>query len=937
MELVYEDEILPEIEIREYSKDSPSFVVFSDTEIEYYLHQFFPNKIKQIPLREMIQHVTQKIPGNVTFVVDASKKKFSGEDNDIDEYLQSLKDAMNAPNYTLQFFAVNQIQTPIEAGVPRYLNQPTLTEQCSIKLDNNDTSRLLSDDNLTLPVKAAILNGKYLLKWQPGDNSNIHEWIKTSRLPDINSDITELPTLQELQDKYFITLDDMTPEDFNALQDHLTTLDYTIEEASKSKTSKKSRGTSHVMTFIAVCKALAAKLSSYKVESVQDSLSAVMVPVNDNIQLPDLEQLYNDLTTGSITLDDARQSIRQWYTSVSAKRAQTFMNDTTLLSVPSPDAFRESKKYTETWGPFVSLHHDITDFQKGEDTTMYDGNPGVTQTDVYEELQNEEYIVDNDDTEEKEGDVYHAPSATFDGLGMSEGAQEVLEEILPLFTRLVNASGLPCDVITLLKNVATNINRTSRKEQLLAAHPDLQDTTRFFTDNTNSTMIQLIQQEWAAAKDEALYTVISQWWVDIQRRALEGTLEFNVATNGSAEHAHLWASRGFPFHPKSASGVINYISAVLEAVGGPPSEDSLSHCMSILPASILEELHGIEYERAETDKAEQARVSLIETIKAYKDKKAVNILPSFVTAFLYLPSLLPQKGLNRRQISWMQGCCLVPLDATYDADIDWKKALAALYSMKTSLAKDRMLKPRGRLVVYGPKEDTASKPESHSTSVNYIIDDLTEDDIVGEAEWFPKTLNLRDKSSTLSAARTLISTTYSKTHANVIIQAVIESQVSLQHTKTLLIKLLQGAEEQSEIVTSMKQYIASYDKCYNSARYSHIFSYTLAAALCHGNKNNDKRKRNYYSCVSKWSKTNAVMTNTEITAFINTMREKQKDISLKKLDMMEDADRVIQTELKQLGLIKLVTREELVDNDMNDDDYEEEGIMEFMPPNRDAD
>lgn len=953
-DLVYEDEILPEIEISELLdvNDSPSFIAFTDDDIQYYLQQLFPDKKQQLPLRDILQSPHQPVPDNIVLEVEATKKE-----TDETEYLEQWDKAMQAPNYALQRLEVNKLHTPLNPDRPSHSNQPSIDETCTIKLPSGEVTKLLTNDMLTLYVSAAILNDKHKATWNPEQSKDLSEWLHTLS-PSIDTIIKDgfevLPDVYELTDKlaqFNHNFYNLTMAQFGELNTALETLK-TDDEPSEAKVHKSHpQKIKDYVSFVATCEALVSKLGSYNPEKILEVLAGVEIPVLEKSDVPDPEKLFQELSTGVITIEEVQQRIKSWYASLQAKRVMTFVSDTRLFKLPEADAFKGASAYNETWKPFISLYRDIAEYLKGEDTTMYDGDPNIVPSDVYEELANE--LVNAEDDLDEDDAIGTLPEPAVIPTIQEEGAREVLLAMQPTIERIVKVSGIPCNVEKMMVSVSQHIIRKTRVQQIgesMEAPSDVLE--RMVAEGKYSPVIR---KEWEFAKRDAVLMFMTEWWLDTMELVAQGTLQFDVATNAAMEYVHLWSSTGFPFDAKAAAGVLKYLAAIVEDI--MPWESFTTDVMELVKTKYSDTYEAIKNRlsevRPETNKADLAKVSLIETIKAFKANKATNILPAYIAAFMYLPSLIPQKGINRRQVAWLQGCCLVGLNDTYETDGDWKKAQAALYSMKQQLGKDRWLKPRKKLRVISPKPDTEEpKKKPQPVKGELKIDDNENEDVVIVVNnvWLQAetaALLRKDATTVTNAAKDMISKAYSSEQAKVI-NNLIDAELSFEQVATVLTYVITAINNNKQVkerdallqtMKEMKAFMMQYGDMHDTSGYMHIVRYVLAMALVEGTQRNASLKPMNYSSVSKWITANTVMTPDKITEYINKKREEQKVLSLVKLDNMDDDDRVNMTEMKKLNLIKLVTRDELIRNGIPEegDPLEEEGIREFYPLGNDQD
>ena len=99
--------------------------------------------------------------------------------------------------------------------------------------------------------------------------------------------------------------------------------------------------------------------------------------------------------------------------------------------------------------------------------------------------------------------------------------------------------------------------------------------------------------------------------------------------------------------------------------------------------------------------------------------------------------------------------------------------------------------------------------------------------------------------------------------------------------------------------------------------------------------------KNYQACL-EWNQVGTMMNAGEVQAFINKVREQQKEISLQRLDILSIEDRQTLLDAKNLGLLRIVEFREIQPDDNADASEQDaaldrEGEDDFMRPSVDAD
>jgi hypothetical protein len=111
MSLIYEDEILPEIDIRELLtleqalEENPSFVAFTKNEMIEHLWDLLPQSNNVVTIADTILDTINAPPSDQqrkTNVVPVLKASYGFFENDMNAYAAKLRDMKNAPNYKAQ-------------------------------------------------------------------------------------------------------------------------------------------------------------------------------------------------------------------------------------------------------------------------------------------------------------------------------------------------------------------------------------------------------------------------------------------------------------------------------------------------------------------------------------------------------------------------------------------------------------------------------------------------------------------------------------------------------------------------------------------------------------------------------------------------------------------------------------------------------------------
>ncbi|NBO72173.1 hypothetical protein EBV26_17080, partial [bacterium] len=902
---------------------------------------------------EILNPPEKPIPDNILFDVDAKYVYFDDDVKDpvhTAEYVNNLKNAMNANNYNLQ-----RIET-IKASIPFEKNENGhnvyLDSTAHIILENNGFSKLLTEDNLSLGIKGASFNKKTI---KVSDKykfvSEIINDLKPKIIDVIKKHIdslTDLRTLRLLLKKFNIDFDtDINNEVFIVLQEYFETLvdkkEDDIEE--KSEKVKNDYPSIEPLSFNNVLVTIIDKLRTYNIDRVKEALSIILAPLSEKIdKVPNPINIIDDLKSNSTTIDDVVALITKWVSTLKTERAKVFFNDLQYFKLPenTDKIFVATNKFQYREQKFLTLYSDIHDVVEGTNTSKYDGNIGSFN--IYDEVTEWK-------TPEAVIDEIEVPKYTFLSKVKNEGLKELLNYIIPVCDNIKNISGLPWNLESLSNYIEKKYERNSRLEQLKLLNKDVSVVILQKQIDTNP----IVMKEWTTIKKTVLIDVFSNFWLDTWNNLLEGSLEFVPGIHGSFIYIQYWKTTG--------KGILEYLNAIVEDIkelDWKTFEKDVSENVATNYSDKFKELTELSKIKAPiTDAVTRAQMSFYATYELAKTNKGANILPGYITSFINLPSLLPQIAVKRKQITWMMGCCLVNLNENYTVDSDWNKKLVALWKMKLHLAKDRWLKDRPPLrVYYGQKIKKKEKEKEEEEELPLDIEDMEKiDEIVIDVNESISNTDIKnmeyDGNKIFEICKTNLSKNFTKAQSKFLNENLFLNNLRYDQIITIMNGLikLNTQSENIDTLIEIKRTLLKFSEAQDVSLFTHKGMYLLTKVLLLAN---EKTRKAYYEYIYKWIDTNKVMTLSEIADFITYIRETQKDLSLQKLDIMDDDDRENISETKRLKLSKLITQEELLKAlneeqpvqeevieeptlEKIDEANEDDAIKEFFPHSNDED
>lgn len=740
-------------------------------------------------------------------------------------------------------------------------------------------------------------------------------------------------------------------------------------------------------------------------------------PLPGTIPLMEPHEIVRQLHDSTITLEEVQEQLQQWYhrwnidiaTRFMEKRRQTQGADEVQGTLQGyidmiTKRLAETGKEGKNRAPFLSWHREIASIKEGNDTMMYDGNPmsALSQV-VFEELGEitmdvvgEEDNILEEDVDAPLPDGYDAYDIALpvevekQHADLTTGAKEVLGCVWTRMHRIQQASGLPGDMKTYLDLVKKRVSRSARIDQLKAHAPQLSTDilASVITSDLGVSMGKIrdlqiedavlsrlleeypvVHKEWEKACHDALSIMLTEWWLDMLRQSIAGTLDFTVSV-AMMQHIGLWSPFGAPVEDgnNARTGILPYLAAVVETIYPHMTKaDALEKAMMQIATEMfdervkqLKEMWATAQDQKKTlDRAALAKVSLMEAIMAIKSKQRVNIIPTYIQALLYLPGVLPAKKQVAKAQRWVQGCCATKLDESFEADKDWKDTWRDLHMIKQGLAKKRWSQdPRPPLRMFVEARD--KKSAAKESSADKMLPNLVQDDEISstkEAEflmkqtWISKThmdMLIKKPMDVAEWSKNIIARVFNRTKVPSIIQAldILSSSTSLLLSWIARVALLLPSSLEHLIVSVIGPMKAMLRTLRNGSDVKYILTYcfTVVCALpstLQGASVIDPanitiqetgtiRDGIHRICV-EYNKNGLAMTSQDIQKYITKKREQQKQISLAKMDILTTEDRKLLQDAKKLKLVKLAETSELQDT------VEIDAIFEFRMRSTDED
>lgn len=199
-----------------------------------------------------------------------------------------------------------------------------------------------------------------------------------------------------------------------------------------------------------------------------------------------------------------------------------------------------------------------------------------------------------------------------------------------------------------------------------------------------------------------LYLSIAWWSIQIQDDIINDNLLFNIDLY-QVSYIDKWSLDGAPYSEKDTKkGVLVYLSEISKDVMMDENtymipDKIIENSLMIINSTyknIIDELRVKNIEnKKKVDKGKKTHLELVDTIKMKQFDKLVN---NYVEALLYMPSF-KYKKIHK----FLLGCCLQKIDSNFKPDIDLIGFRNDLLAAKNKYAKYRETsKPRGEKFIY---------------------------------------------------------------------------------------------------------------------------------------------------------------------------------------------------------------------------------------------
>lgn len=654
---------------------------------------------------------------------------------------------------------------------------------------------------------------------------------------------------------------------------------------------------------------------------------------------------------------------------------------------------------------FINFYNEMKEIELGNNDDDYEGiAPNILiGFDNFEELQ---FDYENVEVEKNTGNINL--EKYWLKFKNDVGFIELIKITLPIINKISTSSGIDIDYDILCNELHNHYGGESTKYNLLKdALDDLDDETikniaKIKANSINSidlgmgadinNIIKNILRGYNDKIKDVLYSYMAWWILDIQSKIINE--DFNIDVNIlNKTHIEKWDLYGEPLQKeKNVIGVAPYlINIAIDIIEDNEYNINITYndIINLIndrygdTLTALKQTYGEKDSKKRVEYGKIARDNLIDKIKKQQFNKISN---DFIEALLYSPDV------NYKKIhKYLLGCCLQKLTKDFKPDSDLKNVLI---QVKKKFAENKVTN-KARSIRYIPVlaikdneyEDEIEYMQITETSIKIKEENVEKwlDNMRGKIPLLPDEIIDEFKVNTRSAIKyietyiDLVGKTSKKyTKEKELKELFVPSKINYKTLLLNIIKVLSVKTEDGDTDLLLKSAIKSIREIMidldslnrvktddNSIDIERISVYVVARALClpcnpENNSNGiltpmievktnfiEENAAKLYSRILSSIKNSKFLSFEENTAFINTMREKNKDVKLSILnDKSVEVNNLISA-LKKAGIKNnLMSVEKVVelqkqqyDNDEKEDD--EEGENEYAmaedEDNRDED
>jgi len=528
--LIFEDEPLDEIEIREYVTleqmllDNPRFVAFTEDELYIHFNSLFGNNNKTKGFVKLHKSIIDYKPYPLSSTYTLPKLDiFRGDYEDIDDYFEARDRAKNSTNYSIQR------QKYIELSLPyvweKDTNEFSFVPQEGIIFDLNNTikhdqGKLLDFDNKenisfigsrwVVPKYTSenYLSEEYsddlkykLINWNNDSLLNYDDWVKKYVLPSLSQVITktikyitDLHELKALLFRYSYIFDDLTDDQLDILVRHLESIIENVDDRKNKENQNSHKYHAYALKNIDYWEAIKENnkrlLPLTKEENkkiVEERVANYITSIKNTDKLEIKEpivpyKLAQKIEANELSINDVSKIIKSKITEVHQLLAEKLFINITAFNVPDEESIVKEKNLYKLIDKsiinndktvFITKWVDLSEIKVGNDTSKYDGSPLNNLNTIFEET-SKTYLKISDAVGDQE-DIDVRIADTDEELNSDINIPDDIRGVYEKIIKIKNISGLPLEIEDLYEQHKDYINQRSRFDKIKTLLPEIPD------------------------------------------------------------------------------------------------------------------------------------------------------------------------------------------------------------------------------------------------------------------------------------------------------------------------------------------------------------------------------------------------------------------------------------------------------------------------------